>query len=155
MGNWNYWSIPKTKNPVIHAREPPPKMFIEENNTEASELAMCLKFEPIYETIDIDLWHNRLFESVDQYHERIFAITNEPIVYKNAPFPNEGLEVEEVDAWHERMMELKDIPPMFKPFDVEAYHESLFENIYTYHESLFAQNDDYVKLYRYIFGDFG
>ena len=44
---------------------------------------------------------------------------------------------------------------MFKPFDVEAYHERLFESVDDYHEKLFEQNDDYVKLYCYIFGDFG
>ena len=96
-----------------------------------------------------------MLESVDQYHERIFSIINEPIVFKNGPYPNEGLEIEEVNAWHERMWELKDLPPMFKPFDVEAYHERLFESVDDYHEKLFEQNDDYVKLYCYIFGDFG
>lgn len=29
--------IPKTKNPVIHAPEPPPVMRIEENDTENTE----------------------------------------------------------------------------------------------------------------------
>ena len=97
-----------------------------------------MKFVPKYVEIDVDKWHDRIFESVDEYHERIFAITNEPIVYSNAPFPNEGLEIEEVEDWHERMMELKGLPPMFKPFDVDAYHESLYEHFEEYHENLFA-----------------
>jgi hypothetical protein len=53
------------------------------------------------------------------------------------------------------MMELKDIPPMLKPFDVEAYHERLFESVDDYHERLIEQNEDYVQLYYYIFDDFG
>jgi len=65
------------------------------------------------------------------------------------------LEIEEVEDWHERMMELKDIPPVFKPIDVETYHERLYELVDEYHERLFEQNDEYVMLYRYIYGDFG
>ena len=157
MSNWEHWMIPKTKNPVIHLPAEPPRMFIEENNTEQSQADKFLdfKFEPMYEVIDVEKWHDKLFESVSDYHERIFTITNEPIVFKNGKFPNEGLEIEETDAWHDRMMELKDVPPMFKTFDVSAYHERLFESEEDYHEKLFEQNDDYVKLYRYVFGDFG
>ena len=87
---------------------------------------MKLKFKPIYVDIDVEIWHERLLETTDEYHERIFSITNEPIVFSNAPFPNEGLEIEETDAWHERLFALKDLPPMFYPIDVETYHERLF-----------------------------
>jgi hypothetical protein len=38
MTNWEHWSIPKTKDPVIYGKEPPPKpIMIEENNSMTSE----------------------------------------------------------------------------------------------------------------------
>ena len=58
---------------------------------------------------------------------------------------------ETVEQYHEKLFELEKEPEIFRPLDVEWYHERLFEDVDQYHERLLQLNEETVKLYKYIF----